>query len=164
MAFLYYGISFRISGFGVSIYLTQFIYGAIKAPAKILTFFVLDWAGRRNGQAWFLITTGALIGINTAIPLGDITSCLCIQIDPIFSYRDHFDILDDLLLFQSSLCFERASLWWRRVSQRRRSPQRSSTQLNSTQLSSGKTLNLNPRSTLTFTYTTFLTRVIGKSC
>ncbi|KAM7394830.1 hypothetical protein PAMP_021610 [Pampus punctatissimus] len=69
VAFLYYGISFRISGFGVSIYLTQFIYGAIEAPAKILTFFVLDWIGRRNGQAWFLITTGALIGINTAIPL-----------------------------------------------------------------------------------------------
>ncbi|CAG5901699.1 unnamed protein product [Menidia menidia] len=69
VAFLYYGISFKISGFGVSIYLTQFIYGAIEAPAKILTFFVLDCTGRRNGQAWFLITTGALIGINTAIPL-----------------------------------------------------------------------------------------------
>ncbi|XP_051802458.1 solute carrier family 22 member 7a [Acanthochromis polyacanthus] len=69
VAFLYYGISFKISGFGVSIYLTQFIYGAIETPAKILTFFVLDWIGRRNSQAWFLITTGALIGINTAIPL-----------------------------------------------------------------------------------------------
>ncbi|KAK5865503.1 hypothetical protein PBY51_019769 [Eleginops maclovinus] len=69
VAFLYYGISFRISGFGVSIYLTQFIYGAIEVPAKILTFFVLDWIGRRNSQAWFLITTGALIGVNTAIPL-----------------------------------------------------------------------------------------------
>ncbi|XP_070778751.1 solute carrier family 22 member 7a [Enoplosus armatus] len=69
VAFLYYGISFRITGFGVSIYLTQFIYGAIEVPAKILTFFVLDWIGRRNGQAWFLITTGALIGVNTAIPL-----------------------------------------------------------------------------------------------
>ncbi|XP_044045313.1 solute carrier family 22 member 7a [Siniperca chuatsi] len=69
VAFLYYGISFKISGFGVSIYLTQFIYGAIEVPAKILTFFILDWIGRRNGQAWFLITTGALIGVNTAIPL-----------------------------------------------------------------------------------------------
>ncbi|XP_035035385.1 solute carrier family 22 member 7a [Hippoglossus stenolepis] len=69
VAFLYYGISFRISGFGVSIYLTQFIYGAIEAPAKILCFFVLNWIGRRNGQAWFLIITGTLIGINTAIPL-----------------------------------------------------------------------------------------------
>lgn len=134
MAFLYYGISFRISGFGVSIYLTQFIYGAIEAPAKILTFFVLDWIGRRNGQAWFLITTGALIGINTAVPLGDTsvylhTSCL---------YSLSL-ILDNLLLFQSSLLFVRALLWWRRVSPRRRSPRRSSTQLNFTRLSSGKT-------------------------
>ncbi|XP_047433500.1 solute carrier family 22 member 7a [Mugil cephalus] len=69
VAFLYYGISFRISGFGVSIYLTQFIYGAIETPAKIATYFILDSAGRRNGQAGFLIATGALIGINTAIPL-----------------------------------------------------------------------------------------------
>ncbi|XP_041789476.1 solute carrier family 22 member 7a [Chelmon rostratus] len=69
VAFLYYGISFNISGFGVSIYLTQFIYGAIEVPAKILTFFILNWIGRRNSQAWFLMTTGALIGINTAIPL-----------------------------------------------------------------------------------------------
>ncbi|XP_049428124.1 solute carrier family 22 member 7a [Epinephelus fuscoguttatus] len=69
VAFLYYGISFKISGFGVSMYLTQFIYGAIEVPAKILTFFVLDWIGRRNGQACFLITTGTLIGINTAVPL-----------------------------------------------------------------------------------------------
>ncbi|XP_037546355.1 solute carrier family 22 member 7-like [Nematolebias whitei] len=69
VSFLYYGISFKISGFGVNIYLTQFIYGAIEAPAKILTFFVLDRIGRRHCQAWFLITTGALIGINAAIPL-----------------------------------------------------------------------------------------------
>ncbi|XP_008314683.1 solute carrier family 22 member 7a isoform X2 [Cynoglossus semilaevis] len=69
VAFVYYGISFRISGFGLNLYLTHFIYSVIEVPAKIITFFVLDSIGRRNGQAWFLITTGALIGINTAIPL-----------------------------------------------------------------------------------------------
>uniref|UniRef100_A0A8C6UAR3 Solute carrier family 22 member 7a n=1 Tax=Neogobius melanostomus TaxID=47308 RepID=A0A8C6UAR3_9GOBI len=69
VAFLYYGISNKISGFGLSIYLTQFIYGAIEVPAKIGSYFVLDWIGRRNGQAWFLIITGALIAVNTAIPL-----------------------------------------------------------------------------------------------
>ncbi|XP_029014114.1 solute carrier family 22 member 7a [Betta splendens] len=70
VSFLYYGISFKISGFGVNMYLTQFLYGVIEVPAKILTFFVLNWIGRRNGQACFLLTTGALIGLNTAIPLG----------------------------------------------------------------------------------------------
>lgn len=76
VAFVYYGISFRISGFGLNLYLTHFIYSVIEVPAKIITFFVLDSIGRRNGQAWFLITTGALIGINTAIPLGWISFIL----------------------------------------------------------------------------------------
>lgn len=73
---LYYGISFKVSGFGINIYLTQFVYGLIEVPAKILTFFILNWIGRRNSQAWFLIITGALIGINTAIPLGDVAHCV----------------------------------------------------------------------------------------
>lgn len=80
VAFLYYGISYKISGFGVNIYLTQFIYGAIEVPAKISTYFILDWIGRRNGQAWFLIITGALIGINTAIPLDFSVVRTCIAV------------------------------------------------------------------------------------
>ncbi|XP_049575600.1 solute carrier family 22 member 7a [Syngnathus scovelli] len=69
VALLYYGISFRISGLGVNVYLTQFIYGAIEVPAKVLAYFVLDQTGRRNGQAVFLMATGALIAINAAVPL-----------------------------------------------------------------------------------------------
>ncbi|XP_026216125.1 solute carrier family 22 member 7a [Anabas testudineus] len=80
VSFLYYGISFRISGFGVDMYLTQFIYGLIEVPAKIITFFVLNWIGRRNGQAWFLIVTGALIGINAAIPLDYSVLRMCISV------------------------------------------------------------------------------------
>ncbi|MED6246845.1 hypothetical protein ATANTOWER_024721, partial [Ataeniobius toweri] len=80
VSFLYYGISFKISGFGVSIYLTQFIYGAIEVPAKIFTFFILDVIGRRNGQAWFLMTTGALIGVNIAIPLEYAVFRTCIAV------------------------------------------------------------------------------------
>ncbi|XP_051967545.1 solute carrier family 22 member 7a [Xyrauchen texanus] len=68
VAFTYYGISFNITGFGLNIYLTQFVYGCIEVPAKIGTYFTLDWIGRRNGQAWSLIITGALIGINSVIP------------------------------------------------------------------------------------------------
>ncbi|XP_030594381.1 solute carrier family 22 member 7a [Archocentrus centrarchus] len=80
VAFLYYGISFKISGFGVNIYLTHFIYGAIEAPAKVLTFFILDRIGRRNGQAWFLIITGSLTGINTFIPLEYSVFRMCIAV------------------------------------------------------------------------------------
>uniref|UniRef100_A0A3B4AY89 Major facilitator superfamily (MFS) profile domain-containing protein n=1 Tax=Periophthalmus magnuspinnatus TaxID=409849 RepID=A0A3B4AY89_9GOBI len=80
VAFLYYGISLKISGLGVSIYLTQFIYGAIEAPAKIASFFVLDWIGRRNGQACFLIITGALVGVNTALPLDLMAARTCVSV------------------------------------------------------------------------------------
>ncbi|KAI2659107.1 Solute carrier family 22 member 7 [Labeo rohita] len=68
VAFTYYGISFNITGFGLNIYLTQFIYGVIEVPAKVGTYFTLDWIGRRNGQAWSLIIAGSLIGLNSIIP------------------------------------------------------------------------------------------------
>lgn len=80
VAFLYYGISYKISGFGVSVYLTHFIYSAIEVPAKIGCYFVLDRIGRRNGQAWFLIITGTLIGVNTAIPLDFKVTRTCIAV------------------------------------------------------------------------------------
>uniref|UniRef100_A0A8C6U7W3 Solute carrier family 22 member 7a n=1 Tax=Neogobius melanostomus TaxID=47308 RepID=A0A8C6U7W3_9GOBI len=79
VAFLYYGISNKISGFGLSIYLTQFIYGAIEVPAKIGSYFVLDWIGRRNGQAWFLIITGALIAFISSVADFSVTrTCIAV--------------------------------------------------------------------------------------
>ncbi|KAM6972480.1 solute carrier family 22 member 7a [Aplochiton taeniatus] len=68
VAFTYYGISFKITGFGLNMYLTHFVYGAVEVPAKIGTYYALDRIGRRHGQAWSMILTGALIGLNTAIP------------------------------------------------------------------------------------------------
>ncbi|XP_010896881.2 solute carrier family 22 member 7a [Esox lucius] len=68
VAFTYYGISFKITGFGLNMYLTHFVYGAIEVPAKVGTYYALDCIGRRNGQAWSLIITGTLIALNTAIP------------------------------------------------------------------------------------------------
>uniref|UniRef100_A0A8C4SUH0 Solute carrier family 22 member 7a n=1 Tax=Erpetoichthys calabaricus TaxID=27687 RepID=A0A8C4SUH0_ERPCA len=59
VALSYYGISLKISGFGVNIYLTQFIYGAIEVPAKCATYFALNKIGRRKGQAWSLIITAS---------------------------------------------------------------------------------------------------------
>ncbi|KAA0707601.1 Tau-tubulin kinase 1 [Triplophysa tibetana] len=68
VSFIYYGISFNITGFGLNIYLTQFVYGVIEIPAKVGTYLVLDRIGRRNGQAWSLIIAGSLIGLNSMIP------------------------------------------------------------------------------------------------
>lgn len=133
VGFMYYGISFKISGFGVNIYLTQLIYGAIEVPAKIGTFFAVDWIGRRNSQAIFLIATGALIGLNTAIPLGGDR--------PSSSFVMTFSFLAKPLasLFQNTRLFECAWLWWQRDSLRRRSPRHSFTQPSSSQPSSGTT-------------------------
>ncbi|KAG2467461.1 S22A7 protein, partial [Polypterus senegalus] len=68
VAFTYYGLSLNISGLGVSIYMTQFIYGAIEVPSKCFVYLILDRIGRRRCQAWTLIFTGTCIAINMFIP------------------------------------------------------------------------------------------------
>ncbi|NP_956643.1 solute carrier family 22 member 7b.1 [Danio rerio] len=68
VAFTYYGISFNISGFGLNLYLTQFIYGAIELPSKLVAYVCLDKLGRRYSQVGTMITTGVCIGITVLIP------------------------------------------------------------------------------------------------
>lgn len=70
VAFTYYGISLNISGFGLNLYLTQFIYGAIEMPSKLLAYLCLDKVGRRYSQVGTLVTTGVCIGITILIPKG----------------------------------------------------------------------------------------------
>ncbi|KAK9959795.1 hypothetical protein ABG768_009896 [Culter alburnus] len=68
VAFTYYGISLNISGFGLNLYLTQFIYGAIEMPSKLVAYVCLDKLGRRYSQAGTLITAGVCTGITVLIP------------------------------------------------------------------------------------------------
>ncbi|XP_044045137.1 solute carrier family 22 member 7-like isoform X2 [Siniperca chuatsi] len=68
VACTYYGISLNVTGFGVNIYLTQFIYGAIEIPAKAFIFLTLHKIGRRLNQAGTLILTGLCIFCNMFIP------------------------------------------------------------------------------------------------
>ncbi|XP_038569260.1 solute carrier family 22 member 7-like [Micropterus salmoides] len=67
VACTYYGISFNVTGFGVNIYLTQFIYGAIEIPAKVFIFFTLHKIGRRWNQAGTLVLSGLCIFCNMFI-------------------------------------------------------------------------------------------------
>uniref|UniRef100_A0A8C1G2D0 Solute carrier family 22 member 7b, tandem duplicate 1 n=1 Tax=Cyprinus carpio TaxID=7962 RepID=A0A8C1G2D0_CYPCA len=60
VAFTYYGNSLNISGFGLNLYLTQFIYGAIELPSKLVAYLCLDKLGRRYSQVGTLITTGEM--------------------------------------------------------------------------------------------------------
>ncbi|KAM4603357.1 solute carrier family 22 member 7-like [Polymixia lowei] len=68
VACTYYGITLNVTGFGVNIYLTQFIYGAIEVPAKILIYYSLTKIGRRLNQAGTLVLTGICIFSNIFIP------------------------------------------------------------------------------------------------
>ncbi|KAL7873816.1 hypothetical protein AOLI_G00128870 [Acnodon oligacanthus] len=64
----YYGISLNITGFGLGIYLTCFIYGAIEIPAKFLIYISLKKIGRRPTQVSTLLLTGICIIINIVMP------------------------------------------------------------------------------------------------
>ena len=72
VASTYYGISLNITGFGLNLYLTYFIYAAIEVPAKILVYISLKKIGRRPNQVGTLLLTGICIIINIVVPKGDI--------------------------------------------------------------------------------------------
>uniref|UniRef100_A0A3B3DD73 Solute carrier family 22 member 6 n=2 Tax=Oryzias melastigma TaxID=30732 RepID=A0A3B3DD73_ORYME len=68
VACTYYGISLNVTGFGVNIYLTQFIYGVTEVPAKAFIVFFLNKIGRRLTQVGTLVLTGLCIFSNIFIP------------------------------------------------------------------------------------------------
>lgn len=68
VALTYYGISFNISGFGLNMYLTHFIFAAIEVPAKLVVFFFINTIGRRKCQAGTLLLTGTCVVINIFLP------------------------------------------------------------------------------------------------
>uniref|UniRef100_A0A8C3MYV3 Uncharacterized protein n=1 Tax=Geospiza parvula TaxID=87175 RepID=A0A8C3MYV3_GEOPR len=55
VAFSYYGLSMNLTGFGLSIYLSQFVFGVIEIPAKMAMYVLVNRIGRRQSQAWTLI-------------------------------------------------------------------------------------------------------------
>lgn len=70
VASAYYGISFSISSLGVSIYLSQFLYGVIEIPSKVFAYFTLDRIGRRPIQSAAAGLTSLCILCNMFIPKG----------------------------------------------------------------------------------------------
>uniref|UniRef100_A0A8B9EYW9 Solute carrier family 22 member 7 n=1 Tax=Amazona collaria TaxID=241587 RepID=A0A8B9EYW9_9PSIT len=58
VAFSYYGMSMNLTGFGLNMYLSQFVFGVIEIPAKIIMYVLVNRVGRRQSQAWSLILTG----------------------------------------------------------------------------------------------------------
>ncbi|XP_063047140.1 solute carrier family 22 member 7-like [Engraulis encrasicolus] len=70
VAFTYYGISLNVTGFGLNIYLTQFIYASIEMPGKIGVYYFLNKIGRKPGEVGTLLLTGVCLLINMFVPQG----------------------------------------------------------------------------------------------
>ncbi|XP_062429437.1 solute carrier family 22 member 7 isoform X1 [Rhea pennata] len=68
VAFSYYGMSMNLTGFGLNMYLSQFVFGIIEIPAKLMMYVLVNQFGRQQSQAWTLILTGLCIGANIIIP------------------------------------------------------------------------------------------------
>ncbi|XP_069585888.1 solute carrier family 22 member 13-like isoform X2 [Ranitomeya imitator] len=65
---VYYGLSLNVGSFGLNIYLTQLIFGAVEIPARIGSMFTAQFFGRRLSQSLFLLLGGTACLIITAIP------------------------------------------------------------------------------------------------
>lgn len=71
-SFAYYGLAMDLQDFGVNIYLTQLIFGAVDFPAKLISVLTITFVGRRFSQAFALILAGLCILTNIFIPQGDL--------------------------------------------------------------------------------------------
>ncbi|XP_066497658.1 solute carrier family 22 member 7-like [Hoplias malabaricus] len=68
VASTYYGISFNIKGFGLNLYLNQFLYGFVELPAKVIVYYLLDRIGRRKTEVGVLLLAGSNLIVNVFIP------------------------------------------------------------------------------------------------
>ncbi|XP_063777895.1 solute carrier family 22 member 13-like [Pseudophryne corroboree] len=64
----YYGLSYNVGSFGLDIYLTQLVFGAVEIPARLGTIFIVQNFGRRLSQALCLLLGGIVCLIITTIP------------------------------------------------------------------------------------------------
>ncbi|XP_042369470.1 solute carrier family 22 member 13-like, partial [Plectropomus leopardus] len=65
---VYYGLSLNVGSFGLNIYLTQFIFGAVEIPAALSGLALIQHFGRRICQSGFLFFGGAACLVVLAIP------------------------------------------------------------------------------------------------
>ncbi|XP_007430841.2 solute carrier family 22 member 13-like [Python bivittatus] len=64
----YYGLSLNVGSFGLNIYLTQVIFGAVEIPARIFCIFLMQWLGRKKCQCFCLLLGGTVSLLITAVP------------------------------------------------------------------------------------------------
>ncbi|KAM4723067.1 solute carrier family 22 member 6-B-like [Rhinophrynus dorsalis] len=67
-SFSYYGLALDLQQFGDNIYIIQIIFGAVDIPAKVISYFVMTYLGRRVLQSLSLILSGVAILVIMFIP------------------------------------------------------------------------------------------------
>ncbi|XP_053716059.1 solute carrier family 22 member 13-like [Synchiropus splendidus] len=65
---VFYGLSLNVGGFGLNIYLTQFIFGLVEFPARFGVLPLMNYIGRRRSLAGLLSFTGLACLVTLAIP------------------------------------------------------------------------------------------------
>ncbi|KAM5232141.1 solute carrier family 22 member 13 isoform 2-T3 [Hipposideros larvatus] len=56
----YFGLSLQVGDFGIDIYLTQLIFGAVEVPARYSSIFMMQWFGRKWSQLGTLVLGGLM--------------------------------------------------------------------------------------------------------
>ncbi|XP_058411130.1 solute carrier family 22 member 13 isoform X1 [Diceros bicornis minor] len=56
----YFGLGLKVGDFGLDIYLTQLIFGAVEIPARCSSIFMMQWFGRKWSQMGTLILGGLM--------------------------------------------------------------------------------------------------------
>ena len=97
-SFTYYGIALNITGFGLSSYLTQFIFASIEMPMKIGVYFFLEKIGRRPGEVGALLLTGLCLFNNMFVAKGH----FWFLIRHLISVHSHFPSVFMMIFFKTS--------------------------------------------------------------
>ncbi|XP_070348415.1 solute carrier family 22 member 13 [Equus asinus] len=56
----YFGLGLKVGDFGLDIYLTQLIFGAVEIPARCSSIFMMQWLGRKWSQMGTLVLGGIM--------------------------------------------------------------------------------------------------------
>lgn len=67
---LYYGLSMNVGTFGLSIYLTQLLFGVVEVPANVGAYVMMQRLGRKKCQSSSLLFGGVSILATLAVPPG----------------------------------------------------------------------------------------------
>lgn len=67
----YFGLSLQVGDFGLDIYLTQLIFGAVEVPARYSSIFMMQWFGRRWSQMGTLVLGGLMCISTIFVPAGN---------------------------------------------------------------------------------------------